>query len=67
VPACSGRVAGSEAVAFFTRSGLAREDLSKVWRLAKRAVHADGEGFTRDQFAVALRFISYAQVGGSGA
>lgn len=47
---------------FFTRTGLPKGDLSRVWRAAKRAAPADGEGLTPQQFAAALRVVTYAQV-----
>lgn len=56
------RVAGGEAVQFFTRTGLPKTDLSKVWRAAKWAAPADGEGLTIQQFAAAMRVVAYAQV-----
>ncbi len=56
------RVAGGEAVQFFTRTGLPKTDLSKVWRAAKWAAPADGEGLTTQQFAAAMRVVAYAQV-----
>jgi hypothetical protein len=59
-PGC--RVAGGEAVQFFTRTGLPKGDLSVVWRAAKRAAPAEGEGLTQQQFAAALRVVAYAQV-----
>ena len=55
------RVLGGEARVFFRRTGLPFGELSKVWRAAKSAAPAPGEGLTPQQFAAALRVVAAAQ------
>ena len=55
------RVLGGEARVFFRRTGLPFGELSKVWRAAKAAAPAPGEGLTPQQFTAALRVVAAAQ------
>ena len=55
-----GRIVGKDAVAFFSRSALEKQDLSKVWTLAD----AEHKGFLDfEDFKRAMQFISLAQSG----
>lgn len=54
---------GGEAKPFFSRTGLPQPALSKAWVTAKNIIPPqDTKGLTPDQFAAALRVVSYAQV-----
>eukprot|EP00850_Spirogloea_muscicola_P019833 SM000200S05823 [mRNA] locus=s200:106788:110308:+ [translate_table: standard] len=55
-----GRVSGGDAVRFFSRSGLPREQLKQVWALADSGRH----GFLGPaEFSAAMRIIALAQAG----
>ncbi|CAL5226967.1 g9852 [Coccomyxa viridis] len=56
-----GRLAGNEAKAFFQRTSLPVQALSKIWNRVKAAKPAEGSGLTREQFGVALRLVAFAQ------
>lgn len=50
-------VSGREAVPFLRHSGLSKEMLKEIWLLSS----ANNETLDRDEFYIALRFVSYAQ------
>ena len=61
--AAAHRVGGAEAKLFFPRTGLPQSALSKAWVTAKATLPPqDKGGLTAEQFAAALRVVTYAQV-----
>jgi len=59
-PDNDGRITGQDAVQFFSRSGLHREQLARVWSLAENTK----QGFlTKVTFGKAMKLISLAQAG----
>ena len=60
-----GRVADTEARAFFLRTGLAPAELSTIWRVVKPAalVAHHGKGLSKRRFSQALRLVALVQSG----
>lgn len=59
-PEGSGRLGGQQAVAFLSRSGLAKPALKQIWDVAD----SSGSGWLdREDFSVALRLVAHAQSG----
>lgn len=55
----NGRIEGDEAVAFFSRTGLPDEDLSKMWRYA---VPSGEHCMSKTHFINALKLVAVLQV-----
>lgn len=60
VAKAGGELAGSAAVAFFTKSGLDRSVLRNVWTAANLR---GGAGLSRREFYIAMRLVALAQAG----
>lgn len=59
-PEGSNELTASQAVVFFQKSGLPREQLMNVWSIAAQS---SNERLLKEEFYVALRIIAYMQSG----